>query len=294
MDNELVLYDRINAIKDTVNRYGMDNFYLSFSGGKDSTVLHYLLDIALPGNDIPRLFMNTGMEYLALVKYVKELAAADQRIIVYNSGVNIKDMLNTYGWPFKSKEHSTKLHSYQLGLKTGVQKKSTILYMTPDGGTFNCPKKLLYQFTEEFKLPISGYCCNRLKKDTAKRYIKNSGRKIVITGMQRQEGGQRSHMGCTVFKSGKLVKFHPLSKVSDEWENWFIDKYNIRLCELYYEPYNFERTGCKGCPFALKLQEQLDKMEELLPNEARQCEIIWKPVYEEYRRIGYKLRRKEK
>lgn len=28
MDNELILYDRINAIKDTVNRYGMDNFYL--------------------------------------------------------------------------------------------------------------------------------------------------------------------------------------------------------------------------------------------------------------------------
>ena len=31
-------------------------------------------------------------------------------------------------------------------------------------------------------------------------------------------------------------------------------------------------------------------MEKLLPNERKQCEIIWKPVYEEYRRIGYRLK----
>jgi hypothetical protein len=46
----------------------------------------------------------------------------------------------------------------------------------------------------------------------------------------------------------------------------------------------------KGCPFALKLQEELDKMEEYFPNERKQCEIIWKPVYDEYRRIGYRLK----
>lgn len=30
-------------------------------------------------------------------------------------------------------------------------------------------------------------------------------------------------------------------------------------------------------------------MEKLLPNERKACEIIWKPVYDEYRRIGYRL-----
>jgi PP-loop superfamily ATP-utilizing enzyme len=48
MDNELLLFDRINVIKDTIQKYGEENFYLSFSGGKDSTILHYLLDQALP------------------------------------------------------------------------------------------------------------------------------------------------------------------------------------------------------------------------------------------------------
>ena len=87
-----------------------------------------------------------------------------------------------------------------------------------------------------------------------------------------------------------IIKFHPLSVVSNEWEEWFIKKFNIELCKLYYPPYNFERTGCKGCPFALHLQEQLDLMEKLLPNERKQCEFIWQPVYEEYRRIGYRLK----
>ena len=114
-----------------------------------------------------------------------------------------------------------------------------------------------------------------------------------MTGMKAAEGGQREHMNCIITKKGKLAAFHPLAKVSDEWEQWFIDKYNIQLCKLYYEPYNFKRTGCKGCPFALNLQEELEVMEKYLPNERKQCEIIWKPVYEEYRRIGYRLKKDE-
>ena len=65
----------------------------------------------------------------------------------------------------------------------------------------------------------------------------------------------------------------------------------MQLCKLYYPPYNFKRTGCAGCPYALDLQEQLEVMEKYLPNQRRQCELIWKPVYEEYRRIGYRLKK---
>lgn len=90
-----------------------------------------------------------------------------------------------------------------------------------------------------------------------------------------------------------MVRFHPLLKVDENWENWFIQKYNIKLCKLYYEPYNFKRTGCKGCPYSLDLQEQLETMEKHLPNERKQCEYIWKPIYDEYRRIGYRLDKEE-
>ena len=61
MDNELILFDRLEVIKQTINKYGEENFYISFSGGKDSTILHYLVDMALPYNKIPRVFSNTGI-----------------------------------------------------------------------------------------------------------------------------------------------------------------------------------------------------------------------------------------
>ena len=105
-------------------------------------------------------------------------------------------------------------------------------------------------------------------------------------------GGQRASIkGCIITdKQGNIKKFHPLLVVNDEWEEWFIKKYNINLCKLYYDPFNFKRTGCKGCPFSLDLQEQLDAMEQYLPNEKDQCDIIWKPIYDEYKRIGYRLK----
>lgn len=63
---------------------------------------------------------------------------------------------------------------------------------------------------------------------------------------------------------------------------------------LYYEPFCFKRTGCKGCPYSLDLQMQLTTMALLLPKERAQCELIWKPVYDEYRRLGYRLTKNEK
>ena len=72
-----------------------------------------------------------------------------------------------------------------------------------------------------------------------------------------------------------------------------IKERNIKLCKLYYHPYNFKRTGCVGCPYSVDLQDQLEIMEKYFPSERKQCELIWKPVYDEYRRIGYRLRKKK-
>lgn len=75
MDNELLLFDRIEVIKATNDKYDLEhNAYLSFSGGKDSTILHHLLDMALPNNRIPRVFIDTGIEYNMIREFVMELA----------------------------------------------------------------------------------------------------------------------------------------------------------------------------------------------------------------------------
>lgn len=53
-ENNFILADRIAVIKQTIEKYGADRFYISFSGGKDSTIVHHLIDEALPNNCIPR------------------------------------------------------------------------------------------------------------------------------------------------------------------------------------------------------------------------------------------------
>ena len=113
MDNELLLVDRIGVIRDTITKYGESNFYLSFSGGKDSTILHYLLDMALPNNRIPRVFINTGIEYNLIVDFVKGLAEKDDRFVILKPTQPIKPLLEKYGYPFKSKQHAHNLMVYQ-------------------------------------------------------------------------------------------------------------------------------------------------------------------------------------
>lgn len=297
MDNELLLFDRINVIKDVIKKYGEENFYLSFSGGKDSTMLHHLLDEALPNNKIPRVYINTGIEYLDIVNYVKHMKETDDRIVIVNSGVNIPKMLQEFGYHFKSKGHSKKLGEYQRNNITDAIRKY-IDGVKDDGSKskFACPKCLKYQFTDSFELKVSERCCDKLKKEIGHRYENESNRHIPILGVRMGEGGQRENQQeCVVFDKNrkKLLKIKPINPVSDDWMNWYINTRKIKLCKLYYPPYNFKRTGCKGCPFAINLQEQLEVMESLLPNERKQCEIIWKPVYEEYRRIGYRLDKNE-
>lgn len=290
---EFVLFDRLEAIRTTISKYGEDKFYIAFSGGKDSCVVHHLIDEAIPNNRIPRVFSNTGIEYTYIYQFVKYMQMHDDRIQIITPKKNIKAVIDEVGYPFKSKEHSLKVNQY----KKGSRCMSVMRYKDGFDGfkhsRFTCPDILKYQYDESFTLNISDRCCYEFKKKPFHEYEKESGRTIAITGMMREEGGQRNHLDCIITRNNKVVKFHPLSKVSSEWEMWYINERKIELCKLYHAPFNFKRTGCKGCPYALDLQKQLEVMQIYLPAEREQCEYIWKPVYDEYRRIGYRLKKEE-
>ena len=287
---EMLLFDRVTKIQSVMRQHGEENFHLSFSGGKDSTVLHYLVDEALPNNKIPRVFVDTGIEMKAIVEFVQSLAKDDDRIKIIRPKVPIKKMLETEGYPFKSKMHAMCVDRFR---KKGMQQNVKNYYEGNNiSETFNCPKMLRYQFEQEMPFKISDVCCDRLKKDPIKAFEKENGIPYTIVGLRREEGGRRSFTKCMVWE-GKKMHFHPLSVVSEEWIDWYIQKRGIKLCKLYYPPYNFTRTGCKGCPFALNLQQNLDVLQAYFPKEREQCEIIWKPVYEEYRRLGYRLEKEE-
>lgn len=292
-DYEFYLTDRIAKIQAIQEQLDLkNNGYISFSGGKDSTVLHYLIDMALPGNNIPRIYINTGMDYRYIIQYVKKLASSDNRIIIVNAGVKIKKMLEEEGYPFKSKIFSVKHNLFErIGKSKSVRAflneertKTGIM----NGGSFKCPDELKYMFTPEFnRFKISSNCCLRLKKDTIHKWQSANNKTIGITGLRRSEGASRINVPCLASHN---TLFHPLSPLKDDFIKEFVEREKITLCKLYYPPYNFTRTGCKGCPFSKELQKNLDNMYKLLPNEYKQCLFLWKPVYDEYIRAGYRLK----
>ena len=298
MDNEFILEDRLQKIRQIINQYGEDNFCLSFSGGKDSTVLHYLIDMALPDNKIPRVYANTGIELNMIRDFVIEMQKKDVRIIIIKPSVPIKQMLERDGYPFKSKEHSKLLAIYQKYKTTegrlGIQH---YLHISNDGKEWanqnSCPAILKYQFSPDFNIKVSDLCCKRMKEEPIDNWRKENNKPYSIIGVMVSEGGRRVKAKCLAFRNDKLKAFQPLTPITKEWEDWFIEKYNIKICDIYKPPYNFRRTGCKGCPFAIELQKELDTLEEFFPAERKQCEYIWKPVYKEYRRLGYRLKGEE-
>jgi len=287
-ENEMLLNDRIMKIQSIVKKYGEENFYISFSGGKDSTVLSALVDMALSNNKIPRVYANTGIEYNIIRDFVFELQKTDGRIIVIKPSVPIKPMLEKDGYPFKSKQHS-KMWSIWNNNHNNISanKYKDGLY---NFNSNKCPKILKYQFTDDFNIKLSDKCCFRLKEEPLHKWQKENNKPYGIVGIMREEEGRRASAQCLAFRGKKLKNFQPLAPITKDWEEWFIKTYNIKICDIYKPPYNFTRTGCKGCPFAIDLQHNLEVMEKYFPNERKQCEEIWKPVYNEYRRIGYRLK----
>lgn len=296
-DNEFLLEDRLTKIKSTMRRYGEENFAMSWSGGKDSCVMSALFDMALPNNQIPRVYADTGLDLTIMRDFVRECMEKDSRIVRIKPSVNVRQMLEIEGYPFSSKKHSKVVSAYQrLGYENSHQVRR-YLGEHEDGRKWStrnsCSKCLRYQFSNNFKLKISDKCCKRMKEEPIAKWQKENGYKYAIIGIMAAEGGQRAGIGCLAFRNKKLSAFQPLAPLTKEWEDWFIKEYSIKICDIHKEPYNSERTGCKGCPFSKHLQEELDMLEEYFPADRKQCEILWKPVYTEYRRIGYRLRKED-
>lgn len=285
-DFDFLLNDRITKVRSFFNKYNDSDTLISFSGGKDSTVLHYLVDMALPDNNIPRVFCNTGIEYKLTVDFVKDLSIKDKRFVIIPAKANISSTLNDVGFPFKSKIHSAFVDEYnRQGLTDSV-----IDYLSGNGRTrftnYPCPKILRYQF-QGCDLKISDRCCEVFKKEPIVNYSKDNGYNIHLLGLRRDEGGRRQSLNC-VSTYGGIIKFSPLSVCDDSFIDTFINKFNVRLSPLYYEPFNFKRTGCKGCPFNIDVKDTLLTLKEKLPAEYRQCINIFGSVYSEYKRIGYR------
>lgn len=292
MTNEFLLTDRLQKIRQIIGKYGEENFYLSFSGGKDSTVLSALLDLAVPGNKIPRVYANTGIEYRLILEFVEREREKPHpwELVILKPSIPIKPTLEEVGYPFKNKIHAHVVNLYQTSGKKNKMVDGYLGNRPEHWHSRTCPKILRYQFTNDNALKISDLCCEKMKEEPLTRWAAENQKSYFISGIMKAEGGRRMKSECLVFRKGKLIAFQPLAPITKEWEDWYIEKYAVDISDIYKPPYNFDRTGCKGCPFALHLQQELDTLERFFPEERKQCEIIWKPVYDEYRRLNYRLK----
>lgn len=291
---KFLLDDRLQKIRQIIYKFGEDKFYISFSGGKDSTVLRDMVDKAIHNNNIPSVHINTGIELNSIENFVKKCAEKDNRVKIIKPQQNIKRVLSGYGYPFKSKHHSKILDRYQRG----VVKISVHNYLQDEQKTHDwqaskiCPKCLRYQFTPNFNIRVSDKCCEYLKEKPLKEWSFENTKPYAIIGIMQAEGGRRDSAKCLAFRNCKLRAFQPLAPLPISFIDKYIEYFNLEIADIYKEPYNFTRTGCKGCPFAINIEDELRTLKKYFPAEHKQCLNIWGTIYNEYYRIGYRIKDK--
>lgn len=94
------------------------NVYISYSGGKDSTVLADLVHRIYP--DVPMVYSNTGLEYLEIQKFAKDKGATFIR-----PNMAFMDVIKTYGYPIVSKEVSEAIYYARRNGGGNLKKVST-------------------------------------------------------------------------------------------------------------------------------------------------------------------------
>lgn len=102
--------------------------YVSFSGGKDSTVLVDLVRNVCGLSDVPLVFVDTGLEYPEIREFVKTF----DNVTWLKPSMNFKEVIKTYGYPFISKEVSNNVDGakrYIKILETDRQTDSVFLQL---------------------------------------------------------------------------------------------------------------------------------------------------------------------
>ena len=250
-------------IREWVGEYGVDGVYVSFSGGKDSTVLLHLVREMYP--DIPAVFIDTGLEYPEIREFVRTF----ENVEWIRPEMNFKKVIETYGYPFISKEVSNCVDGARKYLaKLNQQNPETpedtkipyACYMAdmigidrridktnPDYQALQAGKipnyrlaRLLgnlenkegkpskfnqtkYKFFLDAPFNISDKCCNVMKKKPVHAYEKRTGRKPIIATM-----AEESYLRTQKWLNEGCNAFdgkYPHSKPMSFWTNQDVLKY---------------------------------------------------------------------
>lgn len=258
---------------------------LSFSGGKDSTVLKHIVDSMF--DDVPSVFINTGLEY----PEVRRFALAQKNVVNLQPEMNFREVVKRYGFPLVSKEVAKTLEEARRSLELNPNAKTySVLKLRGElmdrrgqKSSYNCPK---WAFLLGAPFKVSHRCCHVMKKNPARSYEKQTGRHPIVATLA-SESRMRLHAwlasGCNAFNATR-----PISKPMSFWTEQdvlrFIKDNGLEIAEVYGELYDAEdgtlgltgvqRTGCMFCAFGAHLEgepNRFQRMRETHPKQHEYC-----------------------
>lgn len=105
-------------VRNWVNEFGEDGVYLSFSGGKDSTVLGHIIREVCGYKNIPFVFVDVPTQYPEL----KEFAKTFDNLVILKPKISFAQVCEKYGFPMISKEVSECVYYARKYLRSIVDK----------------------------------------------------------------------------------------------------------------------------------------------------------------------------
>lgn len=251
--------------------------YVSFSGGKDSTVLKHLVETTPGVYDVPSVFVNTGLEY----QEVRIFATSQPNVLVLRPKMRFDQVIDKYGYPVPSKEQAAFIQEYRT---TKSEKLRNIRLNGNKYGRGKISNRWLSLIDAPFK--VSDKCCDVMKKNPVKEYEKETGRKPIIGTMACESAQRRSNWemhGCNAFEK-KRPTSQPMSFWTEQDVLEYLVKFNLPYASVYgeikqdengkYYTTGCDRTGCMFCMFGCHLEKEpnrFQRMKETHPKQYDYC-----------------------
>ena len=256
--------------------------YISFSGGKDSTVLKHIADSMY--DDIPSVFINTGLEYPEIQKF----AMSQKNVVTARPEMRFDEVIKKYGYPVVSKEVAQTVWEAKKNVQTGKYiyriKKLNGQLLDKNGkySSYNIPK---WKFLLDAPYDISHKCCDVMKKRPAKTYERKTGRKAIIGTLASESTLRKTQWvryGCNAFET-KRPTSQPLSFWTEQDILHYIKQFDVPYCSVYgdivpvdegtlLKTTGCDRTGCIFCMFGCHLEKEPNRFQRLKETHPRQYE----------------------